>query len=756
MTDVRASDPALRRSGDGPRQAHRSSDVTRSRASDSRPERAARPGSDSLSGPRPAVGPGAEFDTHSGSDSLTGSTLIEVRGHDMIPGLPERGVPVRVAAELDVMAVVTAVFVVATLLTVATTAATWDGRSAGGPWPLFALLVPHLLILAAVLAATYYTLPGTRWLAPDDLSRRARPLGLRVARVLGAPVALVRPALEARDRREHGRRPLRTEVERAMLALLTLPRAVGVYLGGGLFTLAVSDALVIGQQLLWSWPVALTHLALWTLLGGPLVMLAIAGVHLAIRPDVLAAPQAIVPLPNPAPASRPLLVAAGLGLGAAALAPLLLVHLWVEAEARKHGEQTAERRARALVAAAAPGREVELGRLLAEIPGASVITAKGAAYGLHRSFPPEVSGPVDVDLDGDVDVIGVAEDGAAAAVALPRRPAPPLRFFLVSAGLCLLAGLSAGVFLARAYDRDLERIRRRVAAADHGDPAIAPIAPDWLALSRAVDGLVVRMQEATIARFVALEKAEETDRLRSQFLANMSHDLRSPLNSILGFSSLLLRGVDGNLDGEQREMIETIASAGKDLLQQIDAILDMARIEARRIELQAEPVPLAPLISRAVQKARARGGGDLNYSIETVPGLPTAFVDPRHLVQALENLLLFAGKRVSAGGVVAIKLRAGDIDSPLGLQIHITTPAKPATLQQLDLARRGFHRLPGHRGLGLELPIADALLRIEGCRLDVKEVGGAMLFKIHLPAAEARQRVVVQERALGQSDSLPG
>ena len=109
------------------------------------------------------------------------------------------------------------------------------------------------------------------------------------------------------------------------------------------------------------------------------------------------------------------------------------------------------------------------------------------------------------------------------------------------------------------------------------------------------------MHEATIARFVALEKAEETDRLRSQFLANMSHDLRSPLNSILGFSSLLLRGVDGRLDDEQREMVETIASAGNDLLHQIDAILDMARIEARRIELQAEPVPLAPPSSRATR-----------------------------------------------------------------------------------------------------------------------------------------------------------
>lgn len=696
--------------------------------------------------------PGHEFDTHSGSDSLTGSTLIEVRGQDMIPGLTARGVPIRLTSEFDVMAVLTAVFVVATLLTITTTIATWDGRTAPGPWPLFALIVPHILILGAVLSAAYLTLPNTRWLAPDDLARRPRPLGLRVARILGAPAALLRPLLEARDRREAPRRPLRPDAERTLLSLLSLPRFAALYVAGGLLTVAISDALIAGQQLLWSWPVALGHLALWLVLAGPLAILAAAGVRIAVRPDVLAAPQAVITLPNPAPASRGLLTAAALILTAAALAPLLLVDLWLAAETRKYAEHTAERQARALISAAAPGNEALLGRLLAEIPGASVITAKGAAYGLYRSFPPEVSGPVDSDLDGDIDFIGVAEAGASVAVALPRPRSTPLHFFVLAGGLCLLAGGIGLVLLARLHDRDLQRVRARIAAAESSQPVEPPTSPDWLALARAVDGLVVRMQEATIARFVALEKAEETDRLRSQFLANMSHDLRSPLNSILGFSSLLLRGVDGNLDSEQREMIETIASAGKDLLQQIDAILDMARIEARRIENQAEPVPLAPLISRAVQRSRGRAGGDLNYSIETVPGLPTAFVDPRHLVQALENLLLFAGKRVSAGGVVALKLRAGDPDSPLGLQIHITTPAKPATLQQLDLARRGFHRLPGHRGLGLELPIADALLRIEGCRLDVKEVGGAMLFKVHLPAAETKQRVVV-ERSIGQSDS---
>ncbi|HEY8375945.1 MAG TPA: HAMP domain-containing sensor histidine kinase, partial [Nannocystis sp.] len=278
--------------------------------------------------------------------------------------------------------------------------------------------------------------------------------------------------------------------------------------------------------------------------------------------------------------------------------------------------------------------------------------------------------------------------------------------------------------------------------------------PEWQALAQAIGALVARMREATLARFIALEKAEETDRLRSQFLANMSHDLRSPLNSILGFASLLLRGVDGTLDDDTREMVETIAAAGRDLLQQIDAILDMARIEARRIEKHAEPVPLAPLISRAVQRARDRGGDHINYTVEAVPGLPTAFVDPRHLVQALENLLLFAGKRLT-GGSLSIKLRRGDPDAALGLQLHITTPLKPASEQQMGLARKGFHRLPGHRGLGLELPIADALLKIEGCRLDVREVGQAMVFKIHLPAAEARSRVPLIERAPAVESASP-
>jgi len=669
---------------------------------------------------------------------------------DLAPGLPARGLPTRLDAERDVMAVLAAAFVVAGALSALTAAITWDGRAAAGPWPIFALIVPHLLILAAVLAAAFLILPATRWLAPEDLARRRRPPPLRLARVLGVLALPLGPLLEARERHERGQLPVRDEVERALLTLLGLPRTVAGLVFGGLVAVALSDALIAGHQLRWSWATAAGHLGLWLALAAPIALLAAACVRQAVRVDILSAPQALLRLQGAPPMTRVVRQAAALTLLAAALAPPLFAELWVQAQDRAGAQRSAERSARSLLAAIGPGQEAELGQRFAELPGAAVLTASGARYG-NLSLAPGASGPIDGDGDGEPERLVVSERGSTAAVAIPRPPAPPLPLLLLAAGLCLLAGGLGVELLASERERDLARLRARVAADERSAPVLAPGTPEWLALARAVDNLVARMHEATIARFVALEKAEETDRLRSQFLANMSHDLRSPLNSILGFSSLLLRGVDGELDPEQREMVETIASAGNDLLHQIDAILDMARIEARRIELQAEPVPLAPLLSRAVQRARGRAGEHINYSIETAPGLPTAFVDPRHMVQALENLLLFASKRLPAG-TIAVKLRAGDLDSPLGLQLHITTPVKPASLQQLDLARRGFHRLPGHRGLGLELPIADALLRIEGCRLDVKEIGGAMLFKIHLPAAESRHKLSVREHTHARAD----
>lgn len=668
---------------------------------------------------------------------------------DLAPGFPRAGQPTRLRAERDVLAGVAAAYTLAVGLDVAWSLIVWDSRGAAAPWPLFALLVPHLFILTAALLTVYSALPAARWLRPDELGRPAPISGAWLVRAVGFLAVPLYPLLDARERNELLRVAPRAEVERAALALQKVPRVVARSVFSGLLVIAFSDALIARNPLQWTWSTTFAHACLWTAIAAPLAALAANWARRSVRGDILSCPIAQLELADrPPPMTGRLLGWAGLLLLAGVTAPLLGAHLWLHAHARADAITVAQRTAEGLIDVAGPADEEDLGRRLAQAPGATVLTARGAIYGPDLSIKPGDDGLLDADGDGEFDRFAVQRGGARAVVPMRRAPVANAVPFALAGALALLAGLVAIGLHARRSERDLARVRAQVAE----EPAPAPQGFEWQALAQSIEALVARMNEATIARFVALEKAEETDRLRSQFLANMSHDLRSPLNSILGFSSLLLRGVDGTLDGETREMVETIAAAGRDLLQQIDAILDMARIEARRIEKQAEPVPLAPLISKAVQRARNRGGDHINYTVEAVPGLPTAYIDPRHLVQALENLLLFAGKRLT-GGSLNIKLRRGDPDAPLGLQLHVTTPLKPASEQQMGLARKGFHRLPGHRGLGLELPIADALLKIEGCRLDVREVGQAMVFKIHLPAAEARSRVPLIERAQPAADS---
>lgn len=663
--------------------------------------------------------------------------------NSFVPGYPRGGLGTRLAAERDVLAAVAAAYTIAVGFDIAWTLITWDIRGPVGPWPVFALVVPHLFVLAAALGTAYGALPTARWLRPDELGRPAPQPGVWLVRLLGFLALPLYPLLEGRERRERARQAPRGKVEQADRALIAAPSVVATVVFVGLAVTAVSDAIVARVPLQWSWATTLAHILLWTTIAAPVSALAAASARRSLRGELLSSPLAQIPLP-----AAPRRMTAGLRRGALALllagvaAPLLGTHLWLQARSRADAVAEARHAAELLVEAAAPVDEVELGRRLAGAPGASVTTTRGAQYGSDLSLRPGDEGLIDRDNDGDFDHFAHQGGGARAVVPLRRAPQDDGPLLLFAGGLALLLGTLAADLRARRAERDLAATRAQIA----DEPAAPPDGAEWRALSIAIDGLIARMHEETIARFVALEKAEETDRLRSQFLANMSHDLRSPLNSILGFSSLLLRGVDGRLDADTKEMVETIAAAGRDLLHQIDAILDMARIEAHRIEKQAEPVPLAPLVSKAVQAARNRGGDHINYTVEAVPGLPTAYVDPRHLVHAIENLLLFAGKRLT-GGALNIKLRRGDAESSLGLQLHITTPLKPATEQQMGLARKGFHRLPGHRGLGLELPIADALLKVEGCRLDAREIGQAMVFKIHLPAAETRNPVPVIERA---------
>ena len=100
----------------------------------------------------------------------------------------------------------------------------------------------------------------------------------------------------------------------------------------------------------------------------------------------------------------------------------------------------------------------------------------------------------------------------------------------------------------------------------------------------------------------AVEEMRELERVKNQFLANMSHELRTPLNSVIGFSRVILKGIDGPINDVQQQDITAIYNSGMHLLNMINEILDLSKIDAGKMELQIEEVNLSDIINSAINQ----------------------------------------------------------------------------------------------------------------------------------------------------------
>ncbi|MBV1861985.1 MAG: HAMP domain-containing histidine kinase [Nannocystaceae bacterium] len=333
---------------------------------------------------------------------------------------------------------------------------------------------------------------------------------------------------------------------------------------------------------------------------------------------------------------------------------------------------------------------------------------------------------------------------AAALVAIRTQPGPwPPSGALVFAGFIFTAAaFVASVLVARSVHHDVVRATSRIHAVVHDAPIPAIDEVSFTThearhLIAAVDRMVARISESNIAHYVAIEKAKEADRLKSQFLANMSHDLRSPLNAILGFSELLLSGIDGDLNASQRDMVRLILQSGRDLLREIDDILDTAKLEAGHLELTPQPTPVANLVTRAIASAKKRAPELPSFGVKFAPGLPAVVCDPQRSVQAIANVLLFAHEGIEAPKV-NIEVKLGSTERGGAVFVDITVGHHPASPEDLARARSGFFRIPGHHGLGLGLPLAAAVLEQQGGALDIEALAEGMVFSIEVPAAVRR------------------
>ena len=227
---------------------------------------------------------------------------------------------------------------------------------------------------------------------------------------------------------------------------------------------------------------------------------------------------------------------------------------------------------------------------------------------------------------------------------------------------------------------------------------------------------------------------ETASRHKSDFLATMSHELRTPLNAIIGFSEVLNEQMFGELNERQLAYVDDIVAAGQHLLSLINDVLDLAKIEAGRIELEPTKVAIPDLLRSATSmQAESAERGGIQLGVTTDPEEITVIADERRVRQVVFNLLSNAIKFTPTGGHVDVSARRDN--GLVEIAIADTGPGIPRDDQEAIFQE--FEQSPsskGAEGTGLGLPLSRKLVELHGGRLWLEsEVGGGSTFRFTLP-----------------------
>jgi PAS domain S-box-containing protein len=234
-----------------------------------------------------------------------------------------------------------------------------------------------------------------------------------------------------------------------------------------------------------------------------------------------------------------------------------------------------------------------------------------------------------------------------------------------------------------------------------------------------------RVADRTAELAAALVRAEAADRIKSAFLATMSHELRTPLNSIIGFTGIILQGLAGPLNPEQVKQLGMVRGSARHLLELINDVLDVSKIEAGQLEVHLEPFDLAASIERVTTMMRPLAEKKKLTLITHIPaGLPKMVSDRRRVEQILLNLLNNAIKFTEHGCVtLAVEWLANDMAQPV-LRLRVTDTGVGIKPEDLATLFQPFRQIDTgiarqHEGTGLGLVICRRLAALLGGEISV-------------------------------------
>jgi signal transduction histidine kinase/CheY-like chemotaxis protein len=231
---------------------------------------------------------------------------------------------------------------------------------------------------------------------------------------------------------------------------------------------------------------------------------------------------------------------------------------------------------------------------------------------------------------------------------------------------------------------------------------------------------------------------EVASRHKSEFLASMSHELRTPLNAVLGFSEVLLERMFGDINERQEEYLRDIHGSGKHLLELLNEILDLSKVEAGRMDLEYSTFELRVLLENAASMVRERAGAHgIELRVEVSPDVGQVYTDELRLKQVVLNLLTNAVKFTGDGGTVLVTA------VHTGPAVEITVTDSGIGIPESDRDRifesfqQGGRGPAREEGTGLGLTLSRRIVELLGGKMWLdSEVGVGSAFGFSLPARD--------------------